>query len=251
MIVKGKIRDYNKKIDDLIQFVIVNYSQDIDFNNEIELYDRLIYLLANGVLNNEFDNAYLDKLDIDEEKKIFSMIREYSSLCFRDKRFDNWKKSCQAVIPTDYRYICIRIIDNYDFLINLAVDGGESSLRLLDNFNIYDIYRSSSLIEILRNIYESDDILKKIIIDMSRDDSKFNIFSLEQKALLCYYGPQLLYSRNGDFVTFKAPSSVALDIYKYIYDTNEMPTIDDLRYIFKSIDNFHEIIINYLENKKN
>ena len=50
MIVKGKIRDYNKKIDNLIQSVIVNYSQDIDFNNEIELYDRLVYLLANGVL---------------------------------------------------------------------------------------------------------------------------------------------------------------------------------------------------------
>ena len=46
MIVKGKIRDYNKKIDNLIQSVIVNYSQDIDFNNEIELYDRLIYLLT-------------------------------------------------------------------------------------------------------------------------------------------------------------------------------------------------------------
>lgn len=63
MIVKEKIRDYNKKIDDLIQYVIVNYSQDIDFNNEIELYDRLIYLLANGVLNKELNSDYLDGLD--------------------------------------------------------------------------------------------------------------------------------------------------------------------------------------------
>ena len=251
MIVKERIRDYNNKIDDLIQYVIVNYSQDIDFNSEIELYDRLIYLLANGILNKELDSDYLDGLDFDQEMRIYSLVREYSSLCFKDKCFDNWKKSCQAVIQTDYRYICIQIIDNYDFLIGLAVAGGEKLLRLIDNFSIYDVYRSSSLIEILRNQFESDDVLCKILIDMSNDNSKFNIFSLEQKALLCYYGSKILCSKYGDGVTFKSPSSIALSIYRYVYKTNNKPSLDELRYGLSNINDFEGVIINYLENIKN
>lgn len=251
MIVKEKIRDYNKKIDDLIQYVIVNYSQDIDFNNEIELYDRLIYLLANGVLNKELNSDYLDGLDFDQEMKIYSLISKYSSLCFKDKYFDNWKRSCQAVIQTDYRYICIKIIDNYDFLIGLAVLGGEKVLRLIDNFSIYDVYRNSSLIELLRNQFESDDVLKKILIDMSNDNSKFNIFSLEQKALLCYYGSKILYSKCGDSVTFKSPSSIALGIYRYVYKTDDKPSFDDLRYGLQNINDFEDVLINYLGNIKN
>lgn len=251
MIVKGKIRDYNKKIDNLIQSVIVNYSQDIDFNNEIELYDRLIYLLTNGILNKEFDSDYLSKLDIDEEKKIFNIVREYVPICFKDKYLCNWRKSCQDVISTDYRYICIRLIDNYDFLINLAVDGGENALRLLDNFSIYDVYRNYSVVEVLRNNYNSDDILKKIIIDMSSDNSKFNIFSLEQKALLCYYGPELLYSKRGDMVTFKAPSSIALELYRFVYKNDTKPTIDELRFYLKNISNFESVLNDYLKQIKN
>lgn len=251
MIVKGKIRDYNKKIDNLIQSVIVNYSQDIDFNNEIELYDRLVYLLANGVLNKEFNSDYLNKLDIDEEKKIFNLVREYSSLCFKDKYLYNWRNSCQDVISTDYRYICIRLVDNYDFLVNLTVDGGENALRLLDNFSIYDVYRSYSVVEILRNNYNSDDILKKVIIDMSRDNSKFNIFSLEQKALLCYYGPEILYSKRGDLVTFKAPSSIALELYKFVYKKETKPTIDELRFYLKDINDFESVLTKYLMQRKN
>lgn len=251
MIVKGKIRDYNKKIDNLIQSVIVNYSQDIDFNNEIELYDRLIYLLTNGILNKEFDSDYLSKLDIDEEKKIFNIVRDYVPICFKDKYLYNWRKSCQDVISTDYRYICIRLIDNYDFLINLAVDGGENALRLLDNFSIYDVYRNYSVVEVLRNNYNSDDILKKIIIDMSSDNSKFNIFSLEQKALLCYYGPELLYSKRGDMVTFKAPSSIALELYRFVYKNDTKPTIDELRFYLKNISNFESVLNDYLKQIKN
>lgn len=251
MIVKGKIRDYNKKIDNLIQSVIVNYSQDIDFNNEIELYDRLINLLTNGILNKEFDSDYLSKLDIDEEKKIFNIVRDYVPICFKDKYLYNWRKSCQDVISTDYRYICIRLIDNYDFLINLAVDGGENALRLLDNFSIYDVYRNYSVVEVLRNNYNSDDILKKIIIDMSSDNSKFNIFSLEQKALLCYYGPELLYSKRGDMVTFKAPSSIALELYRFVYKNDTKPTIDELRFYLKNISNFESVLNDYLKQIKN
>ena len=251
MIVKEKIRDYNKKIDNLIQYVIINYSQDIDFNNEIELYDRLIYLLVNGVLNKELDSDYLEKLDFNQEMKVCSLVREYSSLCFKDKLFDNWKKSCQDVIQTDYRYICIKIIDNYDFLIGLAVDGGERVLRLIDNFSIYDVYRNFSLIEVLRNQFESDDVLKKILIDMSNDSSKFNIFSLEQKALLCYYGSEILYSRYGDIVIFKSPSSIALNIYRYVYKMENKPSLDELRYCLKNINDFEGILVDYLYNIKN
>lgn len=250
MIIKDNIRDYNRKMDKLIQYVILNYSQDIDFNNEIELYDRLMYLLVNGSLNKELESEYFDKLDIDEEKKVFSLVKQYSVLCFKNKVFYNWKKSCQAVLSTDYRYICIKIIDNYDFLINLTINGGEKALRLLDNFSIYDIYRDSSIIEILRNNYESDDILMKIIMDMSSDNSKYNIFSIEQKALLCYFGPEVLYSKKGNSVTFKAPSLVALNIYRYHFNTTRKPTLDDLRYKFRNIDNFYDVLVNYINDKK-
>ena len=96
-----------------------------------------------------------------------------------------------------------------------------------------------------------DQYNQKVIIDMSRDNSKFNIFSLEQKALLCYYCPEILYSKRGDLVTFKAPSSIALELYKFVYKKETKPTIDELRFYLKDINDFESVLTKYLRQRKN
>lgn len=246
MIVSGKCKDYNDKLDNLIQSVILNNSQDINFNNDKELYDRLIYLLIDGSLNEELDSDYLKDRNSDEKKRIYSIVKEYSPLCLKNKNFFEWTSSCQGVIPSDYRYICIRILENYDFLINMVDTCGEKALRLIDNFSIYDVYKGAALIEILRNRFDFDDVFIRIIKDMCDENSRFNTFTIEQKAILCFYASDLLYSCRDNVVTFKSPNSIALDIYKYVNNVDSKPSLDDLRFGISNITNFEEVVFNYI-----
>lgn len=249
MIVSGKCKDYNDKLDKLIQSVILNNSQDIDLNNDKELYERLVYLLIDGSLNEELDSDYLKDKNSEEKKRIYSVIKEYAPLCLKNKNFFEWTRSCQGVIPSDYRYICIRILDNYDFLINILVTCGENALRLIDNFGIYDVYKSAALIEILRNRFDFDDILISILKDMCSDNSKFNTFTIEQKAILCFYASDMLYRCRDNVVTFKSPNSIALDIYRYVFNVDSKPSLDDLRFEINNITNFESVVFNYINNK--
>lgn len=249
MIVSGKCRDYNDKLDSMIQSVVVNNSYDIDLNDDKALYDRIVYLLINGSLNYELNSEHVNNLDYNTKKDVFNTVKRFSSLCLKEKNIYKWTNSCQGVIPSDYRYCCIRIIDNYDLLINMVINCGERSLKLIDNFSIYNKYKEYSVLEVLRNRFDFDDIMMKIIKDMSDLNSKFNTFSIEQKALLCYYASDILYTCNDNIVRFKSPNSIALDIYRYVYGTSNKPSLEELETAIRAIPNFEEVLINYIYNK--
>ena len=249
MIVSGKCRDYNDKLDSMIQSVVVNNSCDIDLNDDKELYDRIVYLLIDGSLNYELDSEFVCGLNYDEKKQLFTIVKKYSFLCLKDKNIHKWTSSCQGVIYSDYRYNCIRMIDNYDFLINIVINCGENALKLIDKFSIYDMYKDYSVIEVLRNRFDFDDIMIKIIKDMSDLNSSFNTFTIEQKAMLCYYASDFLYTCNDNNVRFRSPNSVALDIYRYVYKTDIKPSLKELKDSIESISNFEGILFNYIHNK--
>ena len=249
MIVSGKCRDYNKIIDNMIQSVIVNNSQDIDLNNQKDLFDRLIYLLIKGDLNNELNSEYISALSLEEKQHIFELVKQYSLLCLKNKNVHQWSDSCQGVISSDYRYISIRIVENYDFLINIIVNIGEQAVRLIDNFSIYNNYKTASVIEILRNRFEFDDILLKVLKDMCDDNSKYNTFTMEQKAILCFYAPHILYRNSDNVIYFKSPNSIALDLYRFVYGSEKKPSLGDLKDGINNISNFDDIVFNYINNE--
>ena len=250
MIVSGKCKDYNKVIDSMIQSVIVNNSQDIDLNNQKDLFDRLIYLLIKGDLNNELNSEYISMLDLEEKQHVYEVANKHSLLCLKNKNIHQWNNSCQGVIFSDYRYISIRIVENYDFLINIIVNVGEKAIRLIDNFSIYNNYKTASVIEILRNRFEFDDILLKVLKDMCDDNSKFNTFTIEQKAILCYYAPHILYKNIDNVIYFKSPNSIALDLYRFAYNNENKPLLGDLKSGINNIINFEDVVFNYI-NKEN
>ena len=214
----------------MIQSVIVNNSHDIDLNNQKDLFDRLIYLLIKGDLNNELNSEYISALSLEEKQHIFELVKQYSLLCLKNKNVHQWNDSCQGVISSDYRYISIRIVENYDFLINIIVNIGEQAVRLIDNFSIYNNYKTASVIEILRN-------------------SKYNTFTMEQKAILCFYAPHILYRNSDNVIYFKSPNSIALDLYRFVYGSEKKPSLGDLKDGINNISNFDDIVFNYINNE--
>ena len=85
-------------------------------------------------------------------------------------------------------------------------------------------YINSSVVEYLRRSNLDDEVLSTILLDMSREDSLYNIFTDEQKCVLLGnpYGNLFTYTEDG--VVVRSPIDIAVDLYKETY--NKDITID-------------------------
>ena len=214
MVTIDEIIESEKRIFDLKPYVILRYSEDIDFNNEAELYDSLISHLAKGDLDDSIYSSHLEDVSKEEKKIIMDLVHEYSSLCFKKGNPDYWTDSVFDIPILDYEYICTRILDNYNFLIMIAKSGGREALDLISSFFGVDEYSNSSIIDFLRNAFIDDKVLEKVIIDMSNKDSLYNIFTKRELALLCTSPDGVLYFYNDNSIDFSSPILIAKEIYK-------------------------------------
>ena len=214
MITIEDVTESRKRIEDLKQSTILRYSENINYNNEVELYHALISHLVKGDFDDVFYSSYLENVDKDERKDVMNLVKEYSNLCFHDGNYEYWTDSIMTLPLLDLDYICTKILDNYNFLVLIALRGGRDALELIKSFSSNPDYNSSSVIDYLRSSFIDDSILEKILVDMSSKDSLFNIFNNYEKSMLCSVPTGVLYFFDNDSIDFSSPILLAKEIYR-------------------------------------
>ncbi|MBQ9018869.1 MAG: hypothetical protein IJ097_00980 [Bacilli bacterium] len=181
---------YIEQLKNFKDAMIINHLAELDLDNSLEFYNSMLKEIFNGSFNDIFIS---DNLDDDNKYEILDLVQQYSSLCFYLGEFDNWTDSIEGVSLSDLDLITIKLLDNYDFLIKIAKDGGETALKFLTLFQGTDLFQKGSIIAVLRNMFYNDDILEDIIIDMANVDGTYKDFSDKQKLVLCNYPEGVLY----------------------------------------------------------
>ena len=182
-----------KRLEQLKQFVLLNYLESIQFDNAKDFYN----VLMEKVFQGEFDHSFLSEslmgVDIEERKEIFQLAKKYKNLCFYLGDFSYWTESIGGVYLADLDLVSMKVLDNYDFLLGLARDGGEHLLELLNTFQDSPMAQEGSVIDFLRNRFGDDDTLRSILLEMSKENGEYKDFSDSQKRILCTYPEGVLY----------------------------------------------------------
>ena len=175
---------------------------ELDFNSDEEKflsYEKLLYkTIVDGKFDNIFLSEYLDDLDSNERQKVISLARNHKELCFFHGDFNNWADSVEGVTLSDPNLVSEILLNNYDYLIRLAKNGGEDVLNFLDKFKGNELFDDGSIIALLRRNFADDDVLEEILIEMSKDDGKYKDFNNTQKVILCNYPEGVLYKVDDD-----------------------------------------------------
>ena len=188
-----------ERLENLKQATILNYLNEIDFENKKSLYDVMLKHFFAGEIDDAFLSGSLSNLEEKEKEGIFQLARKYQALCFYMGDFSYWADSIGGVYLADYDFVSLKLLDNYDFLLGLIYDGGEQVLKMLMHF-IETMSKEGSVIDFLRSSFVNDEILKEIIIEMAKEDGIYQGFSIEEKETLCRYPEGVLYLEDKDSI---------------------------------------------------
>lgn len=245
----------SERLLNLEKLAIERYTDEIDYSSEIDLYDVIIKHLISGDFNEEYISEYLNK---NNRELIMNLVNQYSGLCFYDQDCENWIDSIELPDIGDYRAILSVILENYDFLIRIAANGGKDVLDELSSYVNFAGYNESSIIEYLRvSFNRNDDVIVRILFDMVNND-KYDVFTSEQKACLLAHPLGVLYKYNGTKFDYLEPEDIATNIGNYMHqieyfgEDEYMDRVVDLTNMLNGILDFDNVvrIMNY-EYKKN
>lgn len=195
-----------ERLEKLEQETILRYFNDISLakngdNYRVSLYDSMILHLIRG----DFDNSFLSEslVDFEESEKavFFQLARNYSYLVFYDGNSRCWIDSVEGVTLQDIDLICTRLLDNYDFLLRVAKEGGEIVLKQLSHFQKSIMSQAGSVLDYLRNTFFDDNALLRFLIEISKEDGIYADLSNKQKIKMCTYLRNLKIS--GDTSSFE------------------------------------------------
>lgn len=234
--------NYFKLLEKLKQATIINHFNEINdvSADSLDLYDVMLFNLFNGELDDVFVSENLDESNKDE---VMELARKYKSLCFYQGDETLWTDSIDGVTLLDPDLICVKLLNNYNFLIAIAKDFGEDALKFLLKFNGGTLAAQSSVIDSLRNRYGNDELLKSIISEMSKKDSAYRDFSEDERVILCTYPEGLLYEEENKNIKMISSEDTKKSIKKLIVgDDVDEPLNAILKGV--SIEEFTEIVTN-------
>ena len=234
-----KIFESHKRFEDLKNATLLKYLDTVELDNEsMDLCDKIIHYFCKGELDNEFYSSLLTILSEEERKEILKLVHEYLDLCFYDGNSEYWIDSVEGIPLKDAQFICLKILDNINFLVKIALSGGRRALEFLRIFSDKEYYSDSSVIEYLRNSFGYDDVLENIILEMSKEDSSFNVFDENQKAILCGSPQGVLFFEDETEVKYSNPSLLATRISNILdgeeddlYAFNDFSDVINLLYL--------------------
>ena len=186
-----------ERLEKLKDVMILNHLAEVDLDNKSNYYDTLLYKTFNGEFDDSFLSNNLDGLNDTERNEVLSLARKYNYLCFFFFFFENWVDSVEGVTLLDFDLISEKLLDNYDYLIKLALNG-EDVLKFLGKFQNNELFKKGSVIALLRNGFYNDDVLESILIEMSKADGNYKEFNDNQKIILCNYPLGVLYRVVGE-----------------------------------------------------
>ena len=237
---KKDIRVSTKRLEQLKQATIINYLANIDLENDLDLYDAMIHLFIDGKLDDAFYSPMFDNMERSKKKELLELGRDYASLCFFGGNPSYWTDSIEGLSLKDYNLICMRILDNYNYMLEIARDGGVEALEQLKKIQNTKLFSDNVLIDYLRGVFDDDELLKQSIIDVSKKNGDYQGFNDIQKAILFVYPDGVLYEGEGEQKRRIPVSELLKKIEEKMssnYDDSDMP--------LSSFDNslFEEIIV--------
>lgn len=195
---KKDIRISTKRLEQLKQATIINYLAYIDLDNDLDLYDVMIHLFIDGKLDDAFYSPMFDNMEKRDKYDLLELGREYASLCFFGGNPSYWTDSIEGLSLKDYDLICMRLLDNFNYMLEIARDGGVEALEQLKRFQNTKLFSDNIVIDYLRGIFDDDELLKQAIIDVSKKDGDYQGFSDIQKAIMFVYPDGVLYEGEGE-----------------------------------------------------
>ena len=249
-----------ERIDNSIQLLkeleketIARYTEDIDFDQELSLYDVMLNHFVNGDFDDVLSLDITDGMNDDERNNLFQLVREFQGLCFYKGDIQYWLDSVEDFPVSDYPLVAYSILDNYIYLLELAKSGGrrvlEQLVSLRDNEELEDV----ALVDYLRTTFVDDRVLTAILLDMAEENSFYSMFTNEQKGTLLTYPEGTLYSYSDDVIKITSPLILGVQIYNSTSDdyidtideANIQPLILDLSEFFRdeNIDFYDEVLL--------
>ena len=240
-----------KNIDDLKQNVILRYTKEIDYNNKDSLYEVLFRHLLNGDLSDIYKNDLLDGIDKTEKNMIINKTNKYRDLLLINGDVSSYDESVDIYNIDDKDFVLRLVLDNYDTLMNLVYyheDIIDEMDKIKNNFNY-----KYSVIETLKNSFDSDKLLMKCMSRFIRENKLYNTFNEKQRVILYNYPMGIMFE--GD----KINSLLEIVVKIYNFGNNENILVDDLsdnvslfekvnNYIRELGDKFEDLIINIRDN---
>ena len=234
-----------ERLEILKQANIKRFLEVINLETIMGFYDSLVEHTFHGEFDEEFLSKSLLGLDSEEKGEIFQLARKYKGLCFYAGSPTLWADSIGGVTLSDVDLVCMRLLDNYDFLLGLAKDGGEQALKQLNQFQGGTMASSGSVIDSLRRAFSNDDVLKDIVIEMSKSDGKYKGLSDKQKEILCTYPMGVLFDVEDQKTKIVPPKDLLKRlITMYVgSDTDEIPDFETLSKVISDEDEFESTVL--------
>ena len=204
------------RLSDLKDQAIVMSLETMDCEDKLALYDAIFELFDQGELDNQFESYVFDGMSEDDRVKLIRLVSDHRGLVFYKGQSEYWLDSLEGYAVSDNEIITYSIFDNYDYLLDLGRRGGNRVLQQLEMFQNTG-YINSSVVEYLRRSNLDDEVLSTILLDMSREDSLYNIFTDEQKCVLLGNPYGNLFTTSEAGVVVRSPIDIAVDLYKETY----------------------------------
>ena len=183
--------------------IILIYSKDLDYDGDRDfiITDALFVHLVNGDINDYYESSLLVGMSDFERNNILNVVNKYAYLLFYNKNASNWFQSIDMDLVI-YEPIALKLLDYYDFLIELYIKGGEKALQELSKYSDYDVFQRTSVVDFLMSAFTSSEILEKVILDFSIEDGIYKDFSVDQRACLLEYPKGTLYYEDNNGISY-------------------------------------------------
>ena len=242
------------RLEFLKQVTIENYCEEIDFDDNKCLYDYLMKCVFSGEFDSIIPIKSFKNVDKEKQEKVFSMVRDHLSLLLYSGDISSWNFSIGGTYSEDYDYICMKILDNYDFLLGLVAKGGEDVLNLLSSFQDEYITEDNLVVGQLRTRFEDDGILQTVLLEMAKKNGQYKDLSSRQKEILCVYSQNVLYQRSGDEYKLISPEELIhrMQLSYFGYKTSQYDSFAKMSSVLSAGDLFENTIIDvFLNSEKN
>lgn len=189
----------------------IKYNEDED--RDIIITDAIFDHLTTGELNEDYDTDALSGLNDEEKNSLLNLVNTYRDVLFYDGDPSCWAESSERFIE-DFIMIATEVLDNYDFLIRIAKVGGINSLNFLRELKGESGYSEYSVVERLRNTFGNDELLGKVLLEMTKENNLYNIFTTSEKAeLLDYPLGSLYFTKDENTAIISNPLELAVELY--------------------------------------
>ena len=239
MTVEDKKKNAVNRLLNLQAAVIKKFNDSIKYGEDedrgIILSNAIFEHLVTGELNEDYQTEALNGLKAEEKNNLLNLVNQYKDIMFYEGDASCWTESSEKHIE-DYTMIATDVLDNYDFVIELAKVGGVNALNLLRDMKDCDGYSEHSVVERLRNTFGNDELLQKVLLEMSKDNNLYNIFTTEEKAeLLDYPLGTLYFYKDEKTAVISNPIQLAIELYNRDISNRIELTDDNAQEIVESL----------------